>query len=71
MSDPCIPGSDHAEPESTATAFPQSQETKAMSGPIVLRADRWVDVIAGETRSPAVIVVDEKRIEPGDRDRPR
>ena len=28
MSDPCIPGSDHAEPESTATAVPQSQETK-------------------------------------------
>ena len=33
-----------------------------MSGPIVLRADRWVDVLGGEARSPAVIVVDEKRI---------
>jgi len=30
--------------------------------PIVLRADRWVDIDAGEVRSPAVIVVDGDRI---------
>ena len=33
-----------------------------MSGTIVLRADRWVDIDAGEVRSPAVIVVDGDRI---------
>ena len=33
-----------------------------MSTPIVLRADRWVDIDAGEVRSPAVIVVDGDRI---------
>ena len=33
-----------------------------MSTPIVLRADRWVDIDAGEVRSPAVIVVDSDRI---------
>ena len=48
--------------------------------PIVLRADRWVDIDAGEVRSPAVIVVEGDRIaavnprraaERRDRDRPR
>src|SRR4051812_37357723 len=29
---------------------------------VVLRADRWVDIDAGEVRSPAVIVVDDDRI---------
>ncbi len=33
-----------------------------MSGLSVLRADRWVDVEAGEVRSPAVIVVDGNEI---------
>ena len=33
-----------------------------MSDAIVLRADRWVDITAGETRSPAVIVVEGNRI---------
>ena len=33
-----------------------------MSDVIALRADRWVDVTAGETRSPAVIVVEGNRI---------
>ena len=33
-----------------------------MSKPIVLRADRCVDIDAGEVRSPAVIVVDSDRI---------
>jgi imidazolonepropionase-like amidohydrolase len=33
-----------------------------MSDPIVLRADRWVDIVAGEVRSPAVIVVEGNRI---------
>ena len=33
-----------------------------MSDPIVLRADRWVDIDAREVRSPAVIVVEENRI---------
>jgi imidazolonepropionase-like amidohydrolase len=33
-----------------------------MSEPIVLRAHRWVDVEAGEVRSPAVIVVEENLI---------
>ncbi|GIU88621.1 MAG: hypothetical protein KatS3mg009_3136 [Acidimicrobiia bacterium] len=33
-----------------------------MSGPVVVRADRWVDVDAGEVRSPAVVVVDGDRI---------
>ena len=51
-----------------------------MSDTTVLRAERWVDVEAGEVRSPAVIVVDGNRIEavnPAelpdrfDRDRPR
>lgn len=34
----------------------------ARKEPVVLRADRWVDVEAGEVRSPAVIVVDGERI---------
>src|SRR5665213_213077 len=33
-----------------------------MSDPIVLRADRWVDVGAGEVKSPAVIVIDGTQI---------
>jgi imidazolonepropionase-like amidohydrolase len=33
-----------------------------MSDTIVLRADRWVDIDAGEVRSPAVIVVEGNRI---------
>src|SRR3954468_10784362 len=33
-----------------------------MSDAIVLRAERWVDVVDGEVRSPAVIVVEENRI---------
>jgi imidazolonepropionase-like amidohydrolase len=33
-----------------------------MSDAIVLRADRWVDVVDGEVRSPATIVVEENRI---------
>src|ERR1700759_4113054 len=33
-----------------------------MSDVIILRADRWVDVVAGEVRSPAVIVVDGNQI---------
>jgi imidazolonepropionase-like amidohydrolase len=33
-----------------------------MSEVTVLRADRWVDVVAGEVRSPAVIVVEGNRI---------
>jgi imidazolonepropionase-like amidohydrolase len=33
-----------------------------MSETIVLRADRWVDIDAGEVRSPAVIVIDGNRI---------
>ncbi len=33
-----------------------------MSDVIALRADRWVDITAGETRSPAVIVVEGNRI---------
>src|SRR5882757_11445193 len=33
-----------------------------MSGTIVLRADRWVDIDAGELRSPAVVVVEGERI---------
>ena len=27
----------------------------------VLRADRWADVVAGEVRSPAVMVIDGER----------
>ncbi len=51
-----------------------------MSDVTILRADRWVDVEAGEVRSPAVIVVDGNQIvavnpselpSPADRDRPR
>lgn len=34
----------------------------APSAPTVLRADRWVDIDAGEVRSPAVIVVEGNRI---------
>ncbi|MGH8977362.1 MAG: amidohydrolase family protein, partial [Acidimicrobiia bacterium] len=33
-----------------------------MSDVVVLRADRWVDIDAGEVRSPAVIVVDGEHI---------
>src|SRR4051812_39962617 len=33
-----------------------------MSDATVLRAERWVDVVDGEVRSPAVIVVEENRI---------
>ena len=33
-----------------------------MSDAIVLRAERWVDITSGETRSPAVIVIDGNRI---------
>ncbi|MDT3442852.1 MULTISPECIES: amidohydrolase family protein [unclassified Pseudofrankia] len=33
-----------------------------MSDAIVLRADRWVDIVAGKVRSPAVIVVEGNRI---------
>jgi adenine deaminase len=33
-----------------------------MSDRIVLRAARWVDVVAGEVRSPATIVVEGNRI---------
>jgi imidazolonepropionase-like amidohydrolase len=33
-----------------------------VSDPIVLRADRWLDIDAGEVRSPAVIVVEGNRI---------
>ena len=33
-----------------------------MSDTIVLRADRWADIDAGEVRSPAVIVVEGNRI---------
>ncbi len=51
-----------------------------MSDVTILRADRWVDVEAGEVRSPAVVVVDGNQIvavnprrapEPRRRDRPR
>jgi imidazolonepropionase-like amidohydrolase len=34
----------------------------ASGQPIVLRADRWIDITAGEVRSPAVIVVEGQRI---------
>jgi imidazolonepropionase-like amidohydrolase len=33
-----------------------------MSDVTVLRADRWVDIDAGETKSPAVVVVEDNRI---------
>ena len=33
-----------------------------MTDPIVLQADRWVDIDAGEVRSPGVIVVEGNRI---------
>ena len=33
-----------------------------MSDVTILRADRWVDVVAGEVRSPAVVVVDGNQI---------
>ena len=33
-----------------------------MSDVTILRADRWVDVDAGEVRSPAVVVVEGNRI---------
>ncbi|HXK22852.1 MAG TPA: amidohydrolase family protein [Myxococcota bacterium] len=33
-----------------------------MSGTIVLRAERWVDITAGETRGPCVLVVEGNRI---------
>jgi imidazolonepropionase-like amidohydrolase len=33
-----------------------------MSAPIILRAARWVDIEAGEVRSPAVVVVEGNRI---------
>jgi imidazolonepropionase-like amidohydrolase len=50
---------------------PTHPEVLADAGdqPIVLRADRWIDITAGEVRSPAMIVVDGQRIaavDPGD-----
>ena len=33
-----------------------------MTNVIVLRADRWADIDAGQVRSPAVVVVDGDRI---------
>ncbi len=33
-----------------------------MSDPIILRADRWLDIVRGEVRSPAVLVVDGSHI---------
>ena len=39
-----------------------SSEPVTVSDTIVLRADRWVDIDAGEVRSPAVIVVEGNRI---------
>ena len=36
--------------------------TQPDAPPVVLRADRWVDIEAGEVRSPAVIVVEGQRI---------
>jgi imidazolonepropionase-like amidohydrolase len=60
MSDPCIPGVE--QPLGTEHPDPPRQVRKTMSGPIVLRADRWIDIAAGEVRSPAVIVVDGTRI---------
>jgi len=60
MSDPCIPG--EAQPLGTEHPDPPTKARQTMSGPIVLRAARYVDVVSGEVRSPAVIVVDEQRI---------
>lgn len=37
-------------------------DVPAISGPVVLRAARWLDVLAGEVRAPAVIVVEDERI---------
>ena len=34
----------------------------APNGPVVLRAARWVDIAAGEVRSPATVVVEDDRI---------
>ncbi len=71
------PGLGRRLPRPAGRAAPVSD---LVSDPIVLRADRWVDVDAGEVRSPAVVVVEGDRIaavnpteraEPGDRDRPR
>jgi imidazolonepropionase-like amidohydrolase len=44
------------------TAPSYTSRDGADSAPVVLRADRWVDVDAGEVRSPAVIVVRGDRI---------
>ena len=33
-----------------------------MSDTTILRADRWVDIDAGEVRSPAVVVVEGERM---------
>ena len=33
-----------------------------MSDVTILRADRWVDVVAGEVREPGVIVIEGNRI---------
>ena len=33
-----------------------------MSDVIILRADRWLDVVAGAVREPAVIVIDGNQI---------
>ena len=42
------------------------RRARAVSDTTVLRAERWVDVDAGEVRSPAVIVVDGNRIVGGE-----
>src|SRR4051794_12782101 len=64
MSDPCIPGVEQPpdQPLGTEHPDPPKQARQPMRDPIVLRADRYLDVVSGEVRSPAVIVVDEERI---------
>ena len=53
---PHIPDAGAAYLDLADRADPVSQDA------IVLRADRWVDIDAGEVRSPAVIVVEGERI---------
>ena len=67
-------------PDSGVADLRVGRGARTMSDTIVLRADRWVDIDAGEVRSPAVIVVEGNRIvgvnpdrrpDRRDRDRPR
>src|SRR5262249_30677655 len=53
---------DRVLPRTASSGSPGLRQTGAMTETTVLRADRWVDIDAGEVRSPAVFVIEGNRI---------